>query len=219
MDTKNLLVTGFIIILFAANTIRGYRRGFLKQAAFTVNTILSFLIAPLFLPIFLEILNSLGVRSVIEEVISQYLSAFSFSTAFPGLLALGNSSAGTDTISQMILSQNAAVIAGNIVRVTGYIFAFVVVRIVLGLGFHVVDIFAKLPIIHEFDAAIGAFCGAFMTLILLWLIIMLLTLLEFVPGLGEMIEWLLSIPTVNLIRQINPFQLLLHGIEAIREMA
>lgn len=48
----NGLVTAIILTIFAYHVIRGYRRGFIKQAAFVINTILSVILAPVAMPVF-----------------------------------------------------------------------------------------------------------------------------------------------------------------------
>ena len=65
MKMQQLSINGFvslmILLIFIHYTVRGYRRGFIKQARFIINTVLAVTFAPVIMPFFWLIFNQLQV--------------------------------------------------------------------------------------------------------------------------------------------------------------
>lgn len=216
----NEVVTGIILAIFAYYVICGYRKGFVKQAAFVINTVLAFILAPIAMPIFLGILNELQVTAQLEKYIQAFLTSYHYSHTVSGVMLSPELQDGTlvgvDGIAMAILSQSAGTITNNIVRTLSYSFGFIFVRILLHFVFHVADFIAALPIIHQFDKAIGALSGGLMTLLSVWVITALMSLLTFIPGIGAIFDTVMSLPIIQAFRTINPFQLLIQAVDMIR---
>lgn len=220
MERLNEIVTFIIIAVLVYHTYRGYRRGFIKQAAFIVNTIIAFIAAPIIMPIFWELMIHLDVKDQLERYLQTFLNAYQFSHSVSGIKLnpeLADATiAAADTITRKILEQNAGIIAGNIVRVTSYMFGFVTIRILLHFVFNVSALISALPIIHEFDKAVGALSGALMTILSIWIIISLLSLFSFLPIVGTVSNLINQLPVIASIRAVNPFELLIKAIEMIK---
>lgn len=223
MKMQQLSINGFvsliILLIFIHYTVRGYRRGFIKQARFTINTVLAVTFAPVIMPFFWLIFNQLQVTEQLEKYIQGFLTSYYYSHTVSGVMLSKEITNGTlvgvDGVAATILAQNAGVIAGNIIRTMSYSFAFILLRIALQFIFHVSDFVAALPIIHEFDKAFGALAGGFMTILSLWVITTFMSLLTFVPGIGTVFNLIMSIPVVQAFRVINPFQLLVQAVEMV----
>lgn len=215
----NDLVTLIILAFFTYYVVKGYRKGFIKQAAFVVNTILSFVLAPVIMPIFWAALNELQVTAQLEEYIQGFLNAYHYSHTASGIGLHADIIDGTvvaaDEITRRILTQNAGIIARNIVRAVSYSFGFITIRLLLQFVFHISAFISSLPIIHEFDKAIGALSGGLMTLLSIWVILALMSLLTFIPGVGDFFENVMRLPVIQAIRTVNPFSLLLEAVEMI----
>lgn len=216
----NGLVTAIILTIFAYHVIRGYRRGFIKQAAFVINTILSVILAPVAMPVFWGIFNELGVTVQLEKYINAFLESYYYSHTVSGVMLFPELTDGTligvDGVAMAILSQNAGIIAKNIIRTLSYSFGFITIRLLLHFVFHVADLIAALPIIHQFDKAIGALSGGLMTLLSIWVITSLMSLLTFIPGVGMVFDMVMSVPVIQAFRNINPFHLLIQVVDMMR---
>lgn len=123
---------------------------------------------------------------------------------------------GVDGVAMAILSQNAGIITKNIIRTLSYSFGFITIRLLLHFVLHVADLIATLPIIHQFDKAIGALSGGLMTLLSIWVITSLMSLLTFIPGVGMVFDMLMSVPVIQAFRNINPFHLLIQVVDMMR---
>lgn len=216
----NGVVTGIILTVFAYYVVKGYRKGFIKQAAFVINTVLALVLAPVVMPIFWGILNELQVTAQIEKYIQSFLTSYHYSHTVSGVMLspemYDGTLVGVDGIAMEILSQNAGVIANNVVRTLSYSFGFIFIRLLLHFVFHVADFIAALPVIHQFDKAIGAMSGGIMTLLSIWVITALMSLLTFIPGIGAVFDMVMSLPVIQAFRSINPFQLLVQAVDMIR---
>ena len=216
----NDIITLIILVVFVYFVGQGYRRGFIKQAAFVINSILGFILAPVLMPIFWGIFHELQVDSQLEKYIQGFLSAFYYSHTSSGVLLQTEITDATivaaDEITRRILSQNAGIIAANITRVVSYAFGFIVIRLVLHFVFDVSAFISKLPIIHQFDKAIGALSSGLMTILSIWIILVLMSMLIFIPGVGIIFEKIIQVPVLQAFMQINPFGLLIQAVEMIR---
>lgn len=216
----NEAVTMIIMAVFVYHVFRGYRKGFIKQAAFVINTILALILAPVAMPIFWGILNELDVTSELEHYIDIFLQSYYYSHTASGVMLspeiTDHTLRGVDGVAMAILSQNAGIIAKNIIRTLSYSFGFVSVRIVLHFFLRVTDVIAALPIIHEFDKAIGALSGGLMTLLSVWIITSLMSLLTFIPGIGAVFDAVMEVPVIQAFRTINPFSLLVQAVDMMR---
>lgn len=220
MDRLNEIIKFGIIAIFMYHVWIGYQRGFIKQAAFIINTIISVVLAPILMPVFYETLKSLDVIVLLEKYIQGFLSAYRYSHS-QSALTIGKPMAdatiiAADKITMTILEQNAGVIASNIIRATSYSLGFITIRIILHFILNVSAFIAALPIISQFDKAIGALSGGLMTLLSVWVIIALMSLIVFIPGIGEICNFILKVPVVEAFRSINPFELLIKTVEMIK---
>ena len=211
-----------VIAIFAFYTYRGYRRGFIKQATFYISTVIALFLAPIGMPIFIGLLNSIDLTASIERGLNTYLEAYAFShsSALANLTQpySGNASIIVhDAITQKVLAQNASIIANNIVRTMAYIFGYACIRVVLHFVLDVGKIIAALPIIGDFDKIIGGIAAAVMTLFAMWMILAVVSLLSFLPLVGTLNSLLSSIPILQQIYAINPFQIMIKAVEMIKK--
>jgi len=220
--TINDIATAIILAIFAYHVVQGYRKGFIKQAAFVINTILALILAPIAMPIFYEVLKQLDVINQVEKYIQKFLEMYYYSHTASGVRLEPSITDSTlvavDAIALKIINQNAGVIAGNIVRTTSYSMGFIAVRLVLHFVLNVSAFIAALPIIHQFDKAIGAISGGVMTLLSIWIIVTLLSLLSFIPIVDSLNNMIMQLPIMQNIRTINPFELLVKAVEGIESI-
>ena len=210
------MIAAIVILIFLYNIRQGYKKGFLKQAAFYINTVIALVLAPIAMPVFITGLNAFGITHELEKMIQGYIDMYTYSHSMAGVrLAEINASNAAlisqDEITKYIVAQNGGIIARNIVRTLSYAMGYSAIRFLMNFLTVSTKIITAFPVIHECDKALGAVAAG----LVLWLILAGISVLSFIPPVAYVDAMLSNIPILAQIKLLNPLQLLMSGLEHI----
>ena len=216
----NEVIAAIVILIFLYNIRQGYKKGFLKQAAIYINTVIALVLAPIAMPVFITGLNAFGITHELEKMIQGYIDMYTYSHSMAGVrLAEINASNAAlisqDEITKYIVAQNGGIIARNIVRTLSYAMGYSAIRFLMNFLTVSTKIITAFPVIHECDKALGAVAAGILTLLVLWLILAGISVLSFIPPVAYVHAMLSNIPILAQIKLLNPLQLLMSGLEHI----
>lgn len=209
-----------VVLIFWHNIRLGYKKGFLKQAAFYINTVIALVLAPIAMPLFIGILNAFGITHELEKILQGYIDACAYSHSLAGA-SLSEMNANNsvliaqDEVTKYIVAQNGGIIARNIVRTLSYTMGYTVIRVIMKSLTVSTRIITALPIIHEFDKVMGAAAAGILTLLILWLILAGISVISFIPAVAYVNAMLSHIPILAQIKALNPLQLIMSGLEKL----
>ncbi len=82
------------------NIRQGYKKGFLKQAAFYINTVIALVLAPIAMPVFITGLNAFGITHELEKMIQGYIDMYTYSHSMAGVRLAEINASNAALISQ-----------------------------------------------------------------------------------------------------------------------
>ncbi|MGL4345242.1 MAG: hypothetical protein ACRCTE_08600 [Cellulosilyticaceae bacterium] len=201
------LIVGLSIIIGIAI---GAKKGFVRVAYEMVSSILALVLAfviytpikailamtPLYTAIYTWNMEKVGEIVVIQSIQSQ-AKAIQEATAwlpqFIGEKLIQNNNSevyrlmGVTNLSEYISSY----ITDLCLSVIAILVVWIVVKIILSIGFGALDLIAKLPIIRTANKGLGAVAGSIKALLLTWIICLLVPVLVLIPafaGLQQLLD-------------------------------
>lgn len=165
-----VVVDLIIIAILILSVLYGYKKGLVKLAIKLCATIIALVVtAILYIPISNLIINTTSIDETIENYIYEKVSDTisvdegnndNYMNKIEGQMV--------ESAKKGILPQTARNLAINIVNIGVMIILFIIVKIALRFITAIADIFAKLPIIKQFNKAGGILYGVIMGFLIIF---------------------------------------------------
>ncbi len=161
----DLCIIGIVILFIAL----GYRAGFVRSCVNIAAFGISIAVSLVFYPIVSTLLMQTALYNWFVDIVNTgFLADADALNAVPAVIAQ-IADAGTGVLADGI----AGSIAALIVNIIAFILVVIVCRIVLFTLTHVLDLFAKLPVIRQFNRLGGSILGGITGIAVAYLILAL----------------------------------------------
>lgn len=181
-----------VIIILALSALMGIKRGFIKTVFMLFSTIAAILLTVLLSPYVSKMMqNNDRILNYVMERVEQgidfgdeetqedsFIEGLGLPSFLEKALVENNNSDIYDTLEverENIKHYVSLYVAIIIIKAIAFILTFIVLLLLLGLLCRVLDIVAKLPVLHGINKLLGCAAGIVQGIVIIWLLCVFLT--------------------------------------------
>lgn len=161
-----MLADAFVVAVVVIAIVIGYKMGFLKSVISVVSYVASIILSFLFYPILSDFLVKTPIYPFfVEKLNKNYLSAEKFALSEDGFFA-SYLNKGIESAAEGI----AGAMAQLLINIIAFVIIIILSKIAIRLIAKALNVFTKLPVIKQFNRLGGAIAGAFMGVLVVYMV-------------------------------------------------
>ncbi len=169
-----MLADAFVVAVVVIAIVIGYKMGFLKSVISVVSYVASIILSFLFYPILSDFLVKTPLYPFfVEKLNKNYLSAEKFALSEDGFFA-SYLNKGIESATEGI----AGAMAQLLISIIAFVIIIILSKIAIRLIAKALKVFTKLPVIKQFNRLGGAIAGAFMGVLVIYIVFALVVVIS-----------------------------------------